>query len=365
MKKIKVLFIVSNLSAGGQERQLIELLKGLAINKDINCELVIFSHNIHYNDLKKFEINIHYILRRHRKDIIVFFKFFKLCKKIKPDIIHTWGPTPAGYVFLIAKILGIKFINGFIRNAFVPKIFDNNWFRSKLTFPFSDIITSNSKAGLISYGLQNNRKGIVIYNGFDLKRIEHLEDKELIKKSFSIKTKYVIGMVAAFSDKKDYETYIKAANIVLEKKNDVTFVAVGNGPNLDKCKSLVNLIFKDRIKFLGMQEDVESIVNIFDIGVLATYTEGISNSIMEYMALGKPVIATDGGGTNELLINNETGYLVEQGNVEQLTRKMLILLENSEKAKKMGNSGRNRIISKFSLEKMINSYFQLYKNILN
>ena len=203
------------------------------------------------------------------------------------------------------------------------------------------------------------------YNGFDLNRMKHLEDKEVMKKLFNITTKYIVGMVAAFSEKKDYRTFVSAANIVLDKSKDVTFVAVGDGPNLINCKKLVRFVNKEKIKFLGKQKDIESIVNIFDIGVLATYTEGISNSIMEYMALGKPVIATDGGGTNEIVINNETGFSIEQKNVEQLSEKILSLIENPEKSKEFGITGRNRIIKNFSLETMVGSYLQLYKNILN
>lgn len=87
-------------------------------------------------------------------------------------------------------------------------------------------------------------------------------------------------MVATFSDKKDYTTFINAAQIVIESRDDVTFIAVGDGGNLESCKNLVKPEFQNRIKFLGRQKNVESIVNIFDVGVLATFTEGISNTIM-------------------------------------------------------------------------------------
>jgi len=357
---IKILFLISNLSVGGQERQLIELLKGLTVNKNIECELVIMANTIHYKDFYDLEIPVNYIIRRHRKDITIFFKLFKLCKRIKPDILHSWGPTPASYAFLIAKILKIKFVNSFIRNSFKPKIFDNNWFRSKLTFPFSDVIISNSKAGLKSYGLKNNKKGIVIYNGFDLNRIEHLEDKEIIKNSFSIKTKYVIGMVATFSDKKDYKTFIKAADYVLQKRDDVTFVAVGNGQNLISMKTKIN---NSNFIFLGNQTNIESIVNIFDIGILTTYTEGISNSIMEYMAFGKSIIATDGGGTKEIVKDGVNGYLIEQKNEDQLSNKIIYLLDHIDVSKKMGDVGKNNIIEEFSLRKMVNRYVELFKKI--
>lgn len=79
--------------------------------------------------------------------------------------------------------------------------------------------------------------------------------------------------------------------------------------------------YKDNIKFLSSQENVESIMNICDIGVLASFTKGFSNSIMEFMALGKPMIATDGGGTKELVVDGNTGYLIPKKAHEILTKK--------------------------------------------
>jgi len=364
-KKIKLIFVVSTLSSGGQERQLIELLKGLVQKDNIFFRLVIMTNVIYYKEFCDLKIPIDYIKRRHRKDITIFYKFFKYCKKVKPDIIHSWGPTPACYSFLISKLLNIKFINGFIRNAFIPKILDNNWIRAKITFPFSDIIIANSRAGLESYGLLNNKKGKVIYNGFDFNRMKNIKSKNKIKKIFNINTKYIIGMVSAFSDTKDYKTYIKAAEYVLQKHNDVSFVTVGDGPNLNKCKKLVSPINKEKIKFLGIQQDIESIVNIFDIGILTTYTEGISNSLMEYMALNKPVIATNGGGTKELVIDNKTGYLISRGDSSVLACKIIFLLKHQDVAQKMGNAGQNRLIKIFNLDNMVNSYIEIYKKIAN
>ncbi len=145
----------------------------------------------------------------------------------------------------------------------------------------------------------------------------------------------------------------------------MTFVAVGDGINLEKFKNIVSQEFQNRIKFLEKQKDIESIINIFDIGVLSTYTEGISNSILEYMALGKPAVATEGGGTKELIIDGETGFLVEQKNYIQLADKIEYLLENEKVAVEMGEKGRKRIKKEFGLEKMTNSYVSLYRRLLN
>lgn len=133
-------------------------------------------------------------------------------------------------------------------------------------------------------------------------------------------------MVASFSNYKDYRTYIQAANRVLNKVNYITFLCIGSGD--DKTyRELVDPESKKFVKFLGRQENVESIMNICNIGILLTYTEGISNSIMEFMALGKPVIATDGGGIKELIIDRETGFLIPPKSPMVLAEKIIVLLK--------------------------------------
>ena len=118
--------------------------------------------------------------------------------------------------------------------------------------------------------------------------------------------------------------------------------------------------FGNSIRFLGKQRDIESIVNVFDVGVLASYADGISNSIMEYMAVGKPVVATDHGGTREIVVHNKTGFLVEPKNPGQMAAKIEFLLNDRETARAMGQEGYERLRHEFSLERMTKRYIELY-----
>ena len=95
-----------------------------------------------------------------------------------------------------------------------------------------------------------------------------------------------------------------------------------------------------------------------------TNGEGISNAIMEYMALGKPVIATDSGGTGELVVNNITGFLVQDNDVAELEKKIDLLLDDERIARDMGVAGQLRIKEEFNLEKMTSSYISLYNRIV-
>src|SRR5437899_4057343 len=148
-------------------------------------------------------------------------------------------------------------------------------------------------------------------------------------------------MVAEFNRFKDYATFIHMARRLSAKRSDVRFLAVGSGQTLQAGKELAAGV--DAIEFLGERKNVEPIVATFDIGVLATFTEGISNSIMEYMALRKPVVATDGGGTRELVVDGQTGFLVPPAKPEALVAKIEYLLDNPNDARRMGEAGEARL----------------------
>ncbi|MHA1380873.1 MAG: glycosyltransferase family 4 protein, partial [Candidatus Helarchaeota archaeon] len=248
------------------------------------------------------------------------------------------------------------------------KILSKYWFISKLAFLLADFVIANSLAGLKANNLTPSNKNKCIYNGFDFNRVKILVDKKTIRKRFGISTKYVVGMVANFEDQKDYQTYLSAAQRILESRNDVTFLCIGDGYNLKSSKELIKKELSSNILFLGRQTDIESIINIFDIGVLSCNTnghaEGISNSILEYMALAKPVIATDSGGTKEIVNNRKTGYIISPFSINEMEERINNLLNNEELRNQMGIEGQNRIINYFCNKIMVNSFFNIYRELL-
>ena len=354
---MKILFFIESLRSGGKERRLIELLTGLKKNKNIQCELVLTRSQIHYKEIYRLEIPIHIIERKSgQKNPRLFFQFFKIAKKINPELIHVWGNLAATYAIPTKVILRIPMINNQIADA--PLELPKRILSYKLTFPFSNLLISNSKAGLMSYK-PPDRKSLVIYNGFDFGRLNNLNDVSKIREQFNIDAKFVIGMVASFSDKKDYKTYISASLKVLKENPNVLFLSVGAGEN-SKYKKMIPEKYFNNFKFIESQEDILSLMNICDIGVLATYTEGISNAVMEFMALGKPVVATDGGGTKELISDCETGYLVQRNSEDELAEKISILLDDKSLRNTMGESGKIRIHDKFGIDSMIKKFMDVY-----
>lgn len=358
---MRILHFIDGFGIGGKERQVIELLKGLSEVDEITQLVVCMeSDEFYLSEMLKLEIPLEMCIRKIRWDPSVFYHFYKIAKNFKPMVISTNSMMTSFYALPVARILGIALINGSIRNAFPSG--GLRWRLERLLLGLSDYVVANSKAGLASRGFSyNNGRNFVIYNGFDFSRINNVVPKAGYIPA--VENKKVVGMVAEFSHYKDYRTYISAAQRVLHYNDNVVFLAVGDGVTLEDCKGLVSEN-NGGIIFLGQRKDIEQIVSLFDVGVLSTYTEGVSNSILEYMALGKAVVATDGGGMSEIVVDGETGFLVPPRNPDIMAEKIEYLLSNPEIAKTMGNAGKKRVEEVFSLNSLKENTLELYRTAL-
>lgn len=364
-KDYRILLVVDTLQKGGMQRRLVELLKQLVKQKNATIQIVVFDREIHFKEIHNLQFTLHIFERRNKYDISAIFKIYKLANKYRPNLIHTWGAISALYSILPSKILNIPLINnqiadcpiGLRKNSISSLI-------SQFNFRFSTKIISNSVAGILAYKAPSE-KAVCIYNGFDFSRIESLLDKEKILNELKIYNGSIIGMVGNYSKYKDYETFIKAATIVLDQKEDVTFIAFGKDyGKKEALKSLISKKHARRILLLESKDNIEDYINIFDVAVLTSFTEGISNAIMEYMALSKPVIATDSGGTNELIQDNKTGYLIKVKDHNRLASLIIDILNDKKMMKLLGSNGFNHLKENFSIEQMVSSYLILYQEII-
>jgi len=353
---MRVLYYADSLQIGGKERQIVELLKGLK-QRNINVLLACMDQGEFYeSDVNALNIPIAYLLRKMRWDPMVVRRFYTLVKEFRPDVIHTNGMMSSAYALPVAKLLGIPLINGSIRNAFRNS--STRWRVERTLLTLSDYRIANSMAGLDSRGfsLESNRN-FVIHNGFDLSRADSVQNPT------HSDNRQQVGMIAEFRPHKDFRTFLLAARHLLSSRSDVTFVTVGDGETLDAMKALV-ADAGDGIQFLGRRKDIENIINAFSIGVLATFTEGISNSIMEYMAMAKPVVVTDCQGSRELVRDGENGFIVPVGDHIALAGKIAFLLDHPEEVRRMGRIGRNDIERNFSLKTMVERTIDVYKSAL-
>jgi glycosyltransferase involved in cell wall biosynthesis len=162
---------------------------------------------------------------------------------------------------------------------------------------------------------------------------------------------------------KNYDLLLKAFDKI-NSKNKIRLIIVGDGPERKHLENLKNkLSCRDRIVFMGERKNLNEILRWLDIFVLPSKNEGMSNTILEAMATGLPVIATKVGGNPELVSNNITGLLISNGDVEELRQAITYYLENPKAIKIHGKRARIETECRFSLEKMIKKYEELYISI--
>ena len=363
----KILFFIDSLVGGGKERRFLELIHYLKKHTNFQLKIILTEDDIHYKYVYNLAAPITIIKRRlFKKDPFLFFRFYKIAKEFNPDLIHAWGSMTTLYSIPPKIILKRPLVSNLIADS--NKKF-KNWSFSSLIFKincyFSDIIISNSKAGIKAYNLSNHPRKIIIYNGVHLERFELNIDKNKTRNEIQVNTPFIVIMVAKMSENKDYDLFLDVAKLISNVRDDVTFIGVGNGPNFKKMQNrIINENIRN-VKLTGFRNDVEELIAISDIGVLFTYSEGISNSIIEYMASSKPVITTDViGGTREILVNEKIGIIMER-NVEQIAEMITQLLGDDNLRKSMGEKGKQIIEDKFNIDRMGKEYLKVYESYTN
>ena len=170
----------------------------------------------------------------------------------------------------------------------------------------------------------------------------------------------IIGCVGRFVELKRYNDVLEAARILLMKRKDLHFVLVGGRGDIEKMKCLAEDInIHEHVTFTGEVKDVLSYMKGFDIFLHASSSEGLSNVIMEAMLLGKPIIATNVGGTSDLIIDTMNGILIPPFRPDRIVESVNRLLDDPELQKKMSINNINRI-KEFSTEKMVSHVNQMY-----
>lgn len=366
---MKILMVINCLKKGGRERRVLELVKGLARQNGFSISLISLSDVVEYDYVYDLPISFEVMQKKSNKDFSLIFKLRKAIRRFQPDIIHSWDVMSSGYLTAANLFLNKKIVNGVIYDAAIDSgYYNRNAFKVRLFSHLTKATVANSKAGLQAYKTPAS-KSICIYNGIDLKRFDNLASPDEVAKQVLGRPKgdsFIGTMVASFNKWKDHDTLIKAAVKLCSSNKRVIFLLIGDGPELAANREKVPAsLLGSQIIFLGSRNDIESVLQITDVGLLITPREGLSNAIIEYMASGKPVIASKGGGTEELVTDGENGFLVNQKNADEIIHRMDSLMQNPELAAVMGRRGRQWIKDHFEISRMTTEYISLYKKLLN
>ncbi len=354
----KILFLIGHIGIGGKERQLMEMILGLPNSR---YELFLFRKSANDLIFNKIDTKIKEIKTLNVKSFNIYniIQLYKFINKIEPHIIFSLSKTTSHFSMIIKFLFQKRFrlINASIRNA--PVIFNFYLRIEKMLYKFYDEVIANSYAGLLAYKQLGINGRYILYNGFDMNRVPS-DSKIKLRLNLGLGDKFLVTMVASMGDRKDQTSLIKAANILLRKNSDILFYLIGDGPKRSHYLNLIkHFDLNDQVKILGEIENVESYLKASDLSVLCSaksHGEGIPNVIIESFACGTPVIATDNGGTKEILRNDLNGYLINNGDYKNLADKILFLKNNPIRLKSFAQNCLSIIEDRFRTENMIMNF---------
>lgn len=359
----KIIFLAESLKVGGKERRMGELIRSLRNTGDYKIYLFLYDDIFDYDYIKQY-IDGKYIIQRNCSRYETFKYLYNHIKEINPDVVHVWTIRVCLYINIIRLFTKFKYIISSIADANK----DSYQIRLlyKLTFPLCNVITSNSQAGIYSHKAPS-RKSVVIYNGFNFDRLDPNKTGQKIKNEFNLHNTKVVTMVARMEQSKDFKMFLDVAKMMSAIRNDVVFMLVGKGSLEKKLKDYCHNNDIKNAVFCGFRTDVETIYKASDIAVLCTnsdvHAEGISNSIMEAMACGVPVIATSGGGTDEIIRNDYNGYLVAPKDANKMCEYISYLLNNISMKEQLSKNALITIRENFTMNKMLKGYLDVYNNL--
>ena len=358
---MRISYILDTFRGGGKERRCLQVIQGLNRAGVIDIQVVIVNNDVAYKELYETTAKIEIIDRKNRglSQIQTAKELFQLLKGFQPDIVQAWGLMSAGVVLLVKPLMKFRFIASYVADADTPM--GVNGLINRCCNLVCDKIVSNSKVGLAAYHTPRS-KGVVIYNGFNEARFGNKIDKSAKKRQLEINTPFVVAMVAMFWKNKDWQCYIDTAKRIIKQREDITFLAVGKGPQWDDYNSQIKEEERSLIKMLGRRDDVDELLQVCDLTVLTSnHGEGVSNSIMESMAWGVPVVASNSGGTCEIIEDNVNGKLIDEQTPERVGTLITELIDQPEKLALMSEKASQTIQNRFLLQRMTKEYIELYK----
>jgi glycosyltransferase involved in cell wall biosynthesis len=164
-------------------------------------------------------------------------------------------------------------------------------------------------------------------------------------------TSILIGALGNLRPEKNLETFLLAARSIVDAIPSIEFLVIGDGPAANQLKQLANdLRLSQSVHFLGERPDVPDLLAALDILVMSSYTESFPNAILEAMAMGKPVVATNVGGIPEVVEEGQTGFLIPARDPKAIAERVLSLCRDSARRLQMGRAARARVESNFTVQ---------------
>ncbi len=360
MQKIKVLHILHSFGIGGMEKGIVTLVQ----HASADFEHVILCLSISGASQDMLPIGTR-VLELHKQEGSSYRFLLHLAKVIrqeKPDIVHTrnWGGMDG---VIAARLAGCKRIVHGEHGWGMDDPDGSSKKRALVRRVLSLGVMEFTAVSLqIKDWLENSvrvfRPVTQIYNGIDVDVYNQGGAGSFLRSELGLSAKSLLrGVVGRLDPIKDHVGLFQAFSQVREKISDAHLIVIGDGPEMSRLK----YISTQGIHFLGMRTDIPEIYRSLDVFALASFNEGISNTILEAMACGLPVVSTAVGGTPELITHDKNGFLVQPGGYKQFANFLLRYLMDIDLRKQHGEISQRIIQERFSVSAMIVGYESVWR----
>lgn len=370
---IRVLHLRDTYEVGGPGKTIMETIS------HINAEAFLLSVGVFAplrgsyvtpftEEARRRGVSIHEIRGLSPFDPLIAFRIERLVKLLKIDIVHTHETLSNVHGIVAARRAGVRAvatIHGWIENSFMDRV--RVWMDKKLMRRFDKtiVVSEAMRRQVIQEGVPAERVAMlhncIVSSKYrpDGSRghIERLVGRRLERPIF--------GSVGRLSPEKGHKDFITAAAMVVSRGQRATFVLAGDGPERQALERMAaEMGIAESVHFLGHQADIGALYNDLDAMVLPSYTEGLPNVVLESLLMETPVIATDVGGTAEIVHHRDTGVLVEKQMPEEIAGAMVEFMESPATFLEMARAGRAHVLEEFNFAARTRRLERIYSEVM-
>jgi L-malate glycosyltransferase len=382
--RIQLVKFLTTFGVGGTEKQVANLTKRMdrrAFDVSFACmnrwgELIQEIEDHQGIEVSEYPLESLYELNAFRQQ----WRFAKALRRGRTQILHSYNFYANMFSLPAAKLAGVPCIIASIRDMGIY-LSPAKLQAQKLVCRLADRIVVNAGAirdWLVEQGYPDD-KIVVIRNGVDTSRFGGHDDGAALRREFDIPSQVpLVVMLARLNPTKGIDCFFESAARVRERHPDAHFLVVGecytrnaegeivvdDAYRLELKDRVMSLGLTDRVRFTGLRKDVPQILAAASVSVLPSISEGISNTLLESMAAGVPVVASRVGGTPEVIRDGEQGLLVPPGDPQATADAILTVLGDPALAARLAANGRRRVREEFSFEAVVRRTEELYRELL-
>jgi glycosyltransferase involved in cell wall biosynthesis len=362
----RILHIIPSLDRAGAEKQLV-LLAGRLAPSEFDVHVVALTRGGPLAaELDRQGIPLTVIGKRWKFDPMAYARLERRIRELRPDLVHSWLFAANAYGRAAAAAAGVKHLVATERSVDPWKAWHQFAIDRYLVQKTHSIVVNSAgvRDFYVRHGLPGEKftiipNGVLPAESSDMSRAQLLAELGLPGDS------RLIGTVGRLWPQKRIKDSIWALDLIRVLRTDMHLLVIGDGPQRRHLERFARLVTCDaHVHFLGLRHDVPRLMPHFDFLWQASGYEGLPNAVMEAMAAGVPVVATDISGNRDLVVPGETGFLVSVGDRAGLARYGNKLLCDAELRARLGNAGRQRIVAHFGVEQMVDRHVALYRKIL-